>query len=572
MKHIQFKDKIDYQNALLELCEPLQKYYSEGRAYLNVGVTTAHYDKKTVGIEGFSRPLWGLVPLWAGGEKTNFLEAYREGFKNGSNPKGDEYWGELAEGHQAFVEMAAMGLGLLLAPDKVWEPLSAIEKENLTHWLLQINAYEFSRNNWQFFKVIVNIGLKKVGARYSQEAMEESLEIIEECYLGDGWYSDGKSNQRDYYIPFAMHFYGLIYAKTMYDTDTKRCKQFKERAELFAKDFIYWFTESGEALPYGRSQTYRFAQCAFFSALAFADVEALPWGVVKGIVNRHLREWFQKPILDKEGILTIGYAYPNLVMSEGYNSPSSPYWALKSFLVLALEDIHPFWLAEEEALPALDKLKVLKHAKMIMQRPEEDHIIALTSGQYAKFKPVNVAERYSKFAYSSYFGFNVAKSYYLLDQAAPDNMLVFKRDEMHFVRRECEKVEIREESIYSKWSPLSGITVETVIEPYKAGHTRTHTIWADFDVEALECGFSVPDDTYPLMNKLCGKGFATVDNRQGYSHIELMQGEADGDVIICEANTNLVHPRTAMPYVSMKIKKGITVIKTYVIGLKNKPE
>ncbi len=56
---------------------------------------------------------------------------------------------------------------------------------------------------------------------------------------------------------------------------------FKERAILFAQDFVYYFDEDGEALPYGRSLTYRFAQGAFFSALVFADVEAIPWGQVR---------------------------------------------------------------------------------------------------------------------------------------------------------------------------------------------------------------------------------------------------------------------------------------------------
>ena len=50
---------------------------------------------------------------------------------------------------------------------------------------------------------------------------------------------------------------------------------------MFAQDYLYYFDEEGEALPYGRSQTYRFAQGAFFAALIFAEVEALPWGQIK---------------------------------------------------------------------------------------------------------------------------------------------------------------------------------------------------------------------------------------------------------------------------------------------------
>lgn len=40
-----------------------------------------------------------------------------------------------------------------------------------------------------------------------------------------------------------------------------------------------------------------------------------------------------------------------LLIAQDYNSPQSPYWALKSFLVLALPSSHPFWQAKEETYP-----------------------------------------------------------------------------------------------------------------------------------------------------------------------------------------------------------------------------
>ncbi len=54
-----------------------------------------------------------------------------------------------------------------------------------------------------------------------------------------------------------------IYATFMQDEDPEWAQRFKERAILFAQDFVYYFDEDGEALPYGRSLTYRFAQRAF---------------------------------------------------------------------------------------------------------------------------------------------------------------------------------------------------------------------------------------------------------------------------------------------------------------------
>lgn len=112
------------------------------------------------------------------------------------------------------------------------------EKKNLKNWLSEINTVPLAVNNWLFFPVIVNLGLKSVGESYDSVLMEQALEKIESCYLSDGWYSDGPGLQRDYYIAFAMHFYGLIYAKLMEQEDPKRSKRLKERAHLFAQSFI----------------------------------------------------------------------------------------------------------------------------------------------------------------------------------------------------------------------------------------------------------------------------------------------------------------------------------------------
>ena len=75
---VQLQNKKDFQQLLLKLLNPLKPYYSEGRARLNLGVTMAHYDQNAAWMEAFSRPLWGLVPFWAGGgSDEGFEEIYR---------------------------------------------------------------------------------------------------------------------------------------------------------------------------------------------------------------------------------------------------------------------------------------------------------------------------------------------------------------------------------------------------------------------------------------------------------------------------------------------------------------
>ena len=128
----------------------------------------------------------------------------------------------------------------------------------------------------------------------------------------------------------------------MKEEEPERCRRYLERAEAFGKDFVYWFAEDGSALPYGRSLTYRFAQAAFYSACIMAHIEPLPLPVMKGIIVRHLEYWMKQPIFDHTGLMTIGYCYPNLQMTERYHSPQSPYWAMKIFACLALpeEDVY----------------------------------------------------------------------------------------------------------------------------------------------------------------------------------------------------------------------------------------
>lgn len=50
------------------------------------------------------------------------------------------------------------------------------------------------------------------------------FEKIEQMYVGNGWYSDGLTRQRDYYVAFAIHYYSLIYARLAKCEDMQRSK------------------------------------------------------------------------------------------------------------------------------------------------------------------------------------------------------------------------------------------------------------------------------------------------------------------------------------------------------------
>ena len=565
--------KKDFQDLMLSILEPLKPYYSEGKARLQLGRTMAHYDIHATWMEAFSRPLWGLVPFWAGnGREAEFEEIYQKGLCAGTEGTNEEYWGECTSFDQRFVEMAAISYGIMFAPEIVWNPLRDQEKENLCKYLNKINEHPLPVCNWILFAVLVNIAMKKVGQPYSEKMLNEYLDGLETFYLGEGWYQDGDSGQKDYYISFAIHFYSLIYAKVMEEEDPKRAKLYKERACTFAKQFIYWFDEDGDAVPFGRSLTYRFSQVSFFSACLMADIEPFPVPVMKGLIVRHLLSWMKRPIFDRDGVLTIGYGYPNLTMAERYNAPGSPYWGMKTFAFLMLPDNHSFWEAKAAPLPKLDAGCPMKYADMYVQHYGR-HSTAFAPGVYSPNGHGQIVAKYGKFAYDTKFSISVAKSCYELHENAPDNMLAFVIDGYVYVRRICERSEVTDTGVYSKWSPYPGITVETTLTPSPSGHTRVHQITSDVECVAYDCGFAVDRGDFAAVGFQSEEGadYALAENMYSLCKVTAVnsseaevEGEKKGHLIVADPNTNLLYTKTAIPSVAYKIQKGSQILTTIV--------
>ena len=197
-------------------------------------------------------------------------------------------------------EMAVFGLGMAIAPDSFFFSLPKPAQDTLYRWLQQINQLKMPKNNWVFFRVLVNLGFERCGLPWDRSRVDEDLALIDEHDEGDGWYYD-YIDQRDYYVPWAFHYYGLAYAGIQ--KHSERAAIFLERAKRFAPDFACWFDDTGEALPFGRSLTYRFAQSAFFAALAFAGGKGdqIGFGEMKHLLLGNMRKWFQKHIFTRDG-------------------------------------------------------------------------------------------------------------------------------------------------------------------------------------------------------------------------------------------------------------------------------
>lgn len=557
------RSRQDYEELLLELLRPLIPHFARCGARLELGASAAVYEKEAQWAEAFLRPLWGLVPLWAGGSRTGvFEEIYQKGLAAGTDPEGPQYWGDVHDVDQRFVEMAALSWGLLITPQVVWDPLGEQEKKNLAAWLDGINHYALPPCNWMFFAILVNVALKERGMHYHPEKLQEYLDYIESCYQGDGWYLDGQNGEKDYYVSFAFHYYSLIYVRFMEKEDPDRCLEYKNRARQFAEEFVYWFADQGEALAYGRSLTYRMAQASFFSMCVACGLEVLPFAVMKGIIGRHLRFWMRLPVFDSGGLLTIGYGYPNLLMSEQYNAPGSPYWALKVFALLALPEDDPFWRLEEALMPALAPRRLISRGKMLVQRIN-GQVYAYVAGRTIPHQHVHTEAKYSKFMYSSRFAFSVPRSMYSIEEAAPDNMLAVVKDGLVFVKGITETLSVSDQEIQMEWSPCPGVKVKTRLTLLDNGHRREHVISCDAPCLVYDCGAAIPDQRQ-IEERLREDRVEMLwgDQKEEGYQTAVISGEGKAVVIHASPNTNLLWPKTRIPSAVYELKAGVSRIET----------
>ena len=285
---------------------------------------------------------------------------------------------------------------------------------------------------------------------------------------------------------------------------------------------------------------------------------------MKGIIVRNLNWWLAKPIFDRDGVLTIGYGYPQQYMAEQYNAPGSPYWGLKVFLLLALPEDHPFWTAEAAPLPAeLAAPGVVSQpcSDLLLQRLPDGQLNAYSPANYEKGDHGQFVEKYGKFVYSTRFGFSASRSYVQLEQAAPDSMLAFVIDGWTFVRRHSDCFILMGDRMLSRWSPFPGIRVTTELIPTEWGHIRSHTIESTIACTAYDCGFAVPKFA-PGFTAAAEGGHATAQNDNGSCTVQGAAGE--GFLVNAYPNTNVYDPNTVIPAVKYEIPVGSISLTTTV--------
>jgi hypothetical protein len=570
------RNRKDLRRCLCDLLSPL-KEHAAGGGY-DLGNMGAYYSPGIALMEGWSRTLWGISPLIAGGGNYPDLALCLSILRDGINPESPNFWGMPESTDQRMVEMAAIALSLIIAKETFWESLDKTGQERLYAWLSAIQGHELPSTNWHFFRILVCLAFRELGLPVNEQAEEESFNIVESCYKDEGWYTDGANGAYDLYNPMGFHFYGLVYARLAGNRNPERAALYIERARLFAPRFAQWFRGDGSVIPYGRSLTYRFAALSFFSACAFAGIEALPWGTMKRVILQGLRYWFSRPILDNGGILSVGYGYPNLVMADHYNSPGSPYWGLKVFLVLALDDDHPFWQAEETSLPDQPRITAEKIPGFIVSRNAEDAQL-LCSACMPDFEMNHAACKYGKFAYSARFGFCVSHGNANIEQAGGDSMLLLSDagsvpetgGNYWRERRNMTERLSGENWISSVWRPWPDVKILTVLVSLGNWHLRIHGIESGRKLKTAEGAFAVKryngfDEALPLHNGAAEKHEALAALPWGASRISALEPSSAriGILVVPAPNLNVLEPSVVIPTLTGTLETGTSALVTAV--------
>ncbi|KAG5665444.1 hypothetical protein KAF25_009569 [Fusarium avenaceum] len=612
-----FRSRTDMLRAATAIIKPLEQYRSKSKARVKLYPSTAAaFDDVSAQLEGFARPLWAISALFD--ESTDpTLTSWLKGIEAGVDPQSPEYWGKLGSFDQRMVEMESIAFALLMTPQIILS-MSSESKRNLEEWLQQINHHTMPQNNWRWFRVLVNLALTNVlGTDKSQarKFMESDFQVLDQFYIGEGWSSDGvwgeDRKQADYYSgSFAIQFAQLLYIR--FADDEERVSRYRQQAMNYASEYWRFFNTDGAAIPFGRSMTYRFACGAFWAAIALAVVytPAVSLGTAKGLLLRHLRWWSkQQEIFNSDGTMNIGFTYPNMYLSEDYNSRQSVYWCLKCFVVLGLSPHHPFWTIEEEPhpmarrldeLPLPDSVRVFAPAHQILCNSIEHHYL-LSAGQMTTKKFKAREAKYGKFAYSSSFGYSVPTGLEL-HQVAPDSTLAISFDEGESWKVRWQPSEVRIytlpietkqgtvglPAIASTWTPIKklDLSIRTTLVPlashYPGWHIRVHQItglelvkipWCD-SVRLVDSSFAISswnEQGYHITSASSTEDFTEgyitdttsvlIKSRSGGSGIvdltpnivskvvdedgSLFRGR--GHLIEADPNTNLIAQRTFIP-------------------------
>ncbi|HEY0187601.1 MAG TPA: DUF2264 domain-containing protein [Cellulomonas sp.] len=364
-----------------------RRYASPGHARITFPGVEGGYGRAVDGLEGFARTflLAGFRLAGEGGaDPHGIAEWYARGIATGTDPQAADRWVRLDEHPQAKVEAASIALVLDLTRPWIWDRLDEPVRARVVDYLSPVVGDQtYPRNNWLWFRLVVQTFLSSAGGPFSPQDMADDLALHDSFTRPDGWSADGDDRAFDHYVGWALHLYPTLWARMSGAQQLAAPRADRDTAALdrYLRDAIALVGADGSPLVQGRSLIYRFAAAAPFWVGAMAEVPSLAPGLLRRAASGIVSHFVTHGAPDDRGVLTMGWHGPWRALAQSYSGPSSPYWASKGMLGLALPADHPVWTAVEEPLPVErgDVLRAVRAPGWLVAGTRADGIVRIVN-------------------------------------------------------------------------------------------------------------------------------------------------------------------------------------------------
>jgi hypothetical protein len=342
----------------------LFEYFSRGAVerldgsrihYAGYGSIRGH---SVTGLEGFARTA-PLVAAWVSSGREQIVErrpgeppidlvAFLKGaILAGTDPSGEEYWGDLSANDQRIVETADIARTLWLTREQIWEKLSRVEQRRILDWLKQVDTAPVLRtNNWLLFPVVVRAFLKSVGERHLPD-YSGYWRFKEGSYRESGWFTDGPGKPVDFYNAWGIS-YDLFWIHQM---DPELDANFIRQALLQSGEITAHLVSPRGIPIMGRSPCYRTAVPSPIIVASLMNPQTVAPGLARRALDATWRYFVNRGAL-QGGALTMGYFGNDPRIIDPYSGPGSCHWGLRSLtLAFMAGPDHPFWTSPLQPLP-----------------------------------------------------------------------------------------------------------------------------------------------------------------------------------------------------------------------------
>ncbi|MBP2379974.1 hypothetical protein JOF42_003469 [Microbacterium phyllosphaerae] len=402
-------DLLAYADGLLAAVRP---WASENGARITLPGASGGYGIDVDGLEGFVRTflLAGFRIAGARGEGVDdLIDFYSRGIVAGVDPSSPDRWVRLDEHAQAKVEAASIALILDMTRPWIWDRLDETTQHRMIDYLAPVVGDDsYPKNNWLWFRVVVQTFLRSVGGPWSQADIAQDLAQHDSFVREGGWISDGDDRAYDHYVGWALHLYPVLWSRMQGAGELAggRTEGDLARLDTFLQDAIALVGADGSPLIQGRSLVYRFAAAAPYWAGAIAQVPSVPLGQLRRAASDIVRHFAENGAPNDQGLLDLGWHGEWRRLAQNYSGTGSPYWASKGLLGVALPADHPVWSAPAEPLPieTVDVLRAVQAPAWIISATADDGIVRVINHGADHARPgdlVGDSPLYARLGYST---------------------------------------------------------------------------------------------------------------------------------------------------------------------------